>query len=153
MTREEIPQFKTLEEEKEYWESKGPLEAQREEIREGIALNYLQWKENGTTLQLDAIDKFLSSECFEFADEVMKREHSQGVVIQVDTRWYVSNGKYLNPLTDKPVRVVAVEPLIEICEHEWIKLRNEVITSGEICTKCKAIRPETAKPLVAKSND
>ena len=39
MTREEIPQFKTLEEEKAYWESKGPfgIEAQREEIREGIA--------------------------------------------------------------------------------------------------------------------
>ena len=39
MSREEIPQFKTLEEEKAYWESKGPLgiEAQRDEIREGIA--------------------------------------------------------------------------------------------------------------------
>ena len=43
MTREEIPQFKTLEEEKAYWESKGPLgiEAQREEVRRGTEIGYV----------------------------------------------------------------------------------------------------------------
>jgi len=34
--QEEIPQFKTLEEEKAYWEARGPfgIEAQQEEIKE-----------------------------------------------------------------------------------------------------------------------
>ena len=43
---------------------------------------------------------------------IVQNLHSQGVAIKVDTRWYVSNGEYLNPLTDKPVKVVAVEPLV-----------------------------------------
>ena len=55
--------------------------------------------------------------------------------------------KLIKMLKDK-VGYVAVKSLIEMCEHKWIKLRNEVITSGEICTKCKAIRPETAEPLI-----
>lgn len=30
----------------------------------------------------------------------------------------------------------------EPCEHEWIPIRNEIIKSGELCTKCHAIRAE-----------
>ena len=26
------------------------------------------------------------------------------------------------------------------CEHEWVDARNAVVTSGEICKKCHAIR-------------
>jgi hypothetical protein len=29
-----------------------------------------------------------------------------------------------------------------LCEHEWVSARNEVVTSGEICKKCYAIRAE-----------
>lgn len=29
---------------------------------------------------------------------------------------------------------------IEPCQHEWIDVRNEIIESGELCTKCHAIR-------------
>ena len=56
----------------------------QEKIRKGIALQYLQWKENDTTLQLKDIHDFFRSECFDFADEIMKQEASQGVVIKVD---------------------------------------------------------------------
>ena len=56
----------------------------QEEIREGIALKYLQWKENDTTLQLHTAGQFLRSECFDFANEVMEQEHSQGVVRKVE---------------------------------------------------------------------
>lgn len=27
------------------------------------------------------------------------------------------------------------------CDHEWIDARNEVITSGEVCLKCRDVRP------------
>ncbi len=37
----------------------------------------------------------------------------------------------------------AVEKLIDgECEHAWIKVRNEVVTSGEMCSKCHAVRAE-----------
>lgn len=29
----------------------------------------------------------------------------------------------------------------KFCDHEWVSMKNEVITSGEICLKCNAIRP------------
>ena len=28
------------------------------------------------------------------------------------------------------------------CEHEWVSARNEVVTSGEMCPKCFAVRAE-----------
>lgn len=30
----------------------------------------------------------------------------------------------------------------DTCEHEWVDARNEVITSGQFCTKCHAVRPD-----------
>jgi len=30
--------------------------------------------------------------------------------------------------------------LEEICEHNWVSAVNEVVKSGEICTKCYAVR-------------
>ena len=32
------------------------------------------------------------------------------------------------------------------CNHEWADARNEVITSGEICTKCHALRAGNDEP-------
>lgn len=39
---------------------------------------------------------------------------------------------------------------VEECEHDWILLRNEVITSGLICTKCHAIKEEEPGPKERK---
>lgn len=33
------------------------------------------------------------------------------------------------------------------CDHDWIDLRNEVIESGEMCSKCKLVRAGNAQPL------
>ena len=74
----------------------------QEEIREEIALKYLQWKENDTTLQLNTTDKFLRSECFDFADEVMEQEHSQGIVIRGETLGF-SHPHFAEYYTVKPL--------------------------------------------------
>jgi len=28
----------------------------------------------------------------------------------------------------------------EHCDHEWVDARNEIVLSGEVCLKCRAIR-------------
>ena len=73
MSREEIPQFKTLEEEKAYWESKGPLgiEAQREEILRVIAEAILECPVE-------------NAGCDGLAQHILNKLHPQGVVIKVD---------------------------------------------------------------------
>ena len=32
------------------------------------------------------------------------------------------------------------------CKHNWVSARNKVVTSGEMCTKCFALRPEPPQP-------
>ena len=76
MNREGIPQFKTLEEEKAYWESKGSfgIEAQREEIREGVVEIFNRWA-NG-------FDPLFSKE--KRVEKIFEYLHSRGVVIKVE---------------------------------------------------------------------
>ena len=80
--KEGIPQFKTLEEEKAYWESKGPfgVEAQRE----GIAKTFSE------RFDFDCIGKWCNDKrCKDyndtcggcFADRVIEVLHAQGVVL------------------------------------------------------------------------
>jgi len=33
--------------------------------------------------------------------------------------------------------------LPEPCQHNWVSMKNEVVASGEYCTKCHHIRMET----------
>jgi hypothetical protein len=41
------------------------------------------------------------------------------------------------------IALAAKESTVDVlCEHEWVSARNEVVTSGEICKKCYAIRAE-----------
>ncbi len=112
----------------------------QEEIREGI-LNWLLCSTNLSQCKASS-----------GADSILRKLHSQGVVIKVDRELPKVCNK-LNPIARADEQqdmlkagYIAVEPLVEVCEHDWIKLRNKAITSGEICTKCKAIRPESVEP-------
>lgn len=35
-----------------------------------------------------------------------------------------------------------IDSLEEDCTHEWVSAKNKVVTNGEICVKCHAIRQE-----------
>lgn len=37
---------------------------------------------------------------------------------------------------------VHVEEEVQPCDHNWIPIRNEIVKSGELCTKCHAVRAE-----------
>ena len=80
-TREEIHQFKTLEEEKAYWESKGSfgIEAQRGEIREGIKEHLIAcFKAKGCS------GAFYNSFADSFSKSLPVLLDGLGVVIKVD---------------------------------------------------------------------
>ena len=36
------------------------------------------------------------------------------------------------------------EGAVETCHHEWIDIRNMAVESGEMCSKCRALRPGNA---------
>ncbi len=59
----------------------------------------------------------------------------------------------IRPIAKEPIIVVAETPALALCraveklidgqcDHDWIKVRNEVVTSGEMCSKCHAVRAE-----------
>ena len=94
----------------------------------------------------------------EVDNEILKPLDSQGVVVKVDSvkppivfkEKFEIEGKLLCMRVERVrnaydmVGYEAVEPLIEPkCKQEWFKLRDQVITSGEICSKCHAVRTET----------
>lgn len=37
--------------------------------------------------------------------------------------------------------VLEMNPILSPCPHEWTDMRNEIITDGEWCQKCNAVRP------------
>lgn len=45
---------------------------------------------------------------------------------------------------DRKLRVLEVElrPEGDACEHDWVSARNEAVQSGEMCSRCHALRPE-----------
>ena len=52
------------------------------------------------------------------------------------------SGKYVGEAETPALALcLAIEKLIDgECKHNWVRAENEVIKSGEICTKCNAIR-------------
>lgn len=53
-------------------------------------------------------------------------------------------------LTLRAIREVVVETR---CEHEWIDIRNKVIESGEMCSKCHALRAGNSAAIVGSRPD
>lgn len=125
----------------------------QEEIREGTTKQ--QELRSAFADKILTRHKMTRDEALWEALAYMRFLHSQGVVIKVDKE-LPETTVYVRDLCDSGLAdvvkrtrsdmlkagCVATEPLIEVCEHDWIKLRNKVITSGEICTKCKSLRSE-----------
>lgn len=69
--------------------------------------------------------------------DVEKRVKLGDEIVRVAQGWHRCEGT----LRDVFLAIDALEDSQkDCCDHEWVDARNEVVTSGQVCIKCRAMK-------------
>lgn len=68
------------------------------------------------------------------------KEIAPGIFVIGDIRWHEKDSEW-RCLANVNGDLALVAVRVTECDHVWTDMRNEVITSGEWCRKCSAVRP------------